>query len=56
MDYLAHMLLYIDPGSGSILFQLLVAGVLGFLFYLKKLRRAFYRLLGKKTEEKNEDK
>lgn len=50
-----HTLLYIDPGSGSILFQLLMAGVLGFLFYLKRLRRSFYHLIGKKTEEEKEE-
>ncbi len=28
-------LLYIDPGSGSMLFQLLVAGVVGFIAFVK---------------------
>jgi hypothetical protein len=30
-------LLYIDPGSGSILFQIIIAGVLGALFFLKSV-------------------
>lgn len=29
------ILLYIDPGSGSMLFQLLIAGVLGALYSIK---------------------
>ena len=30
------LLLYIDPGSGSLLIQLLIAGLLGFLAYFTK--------------------
>jgi hypothetical protein len=30
---------YIDPGLGSLIWQSTVAGVVGFLFYLKKSRR-----------------
>lgn len=28
-------LLYIDPGSGSLLFQLLISGIVGFLAFAK---------------------
>ena len=31
------VLLYIDPGSGSYLVQMIIAGVLGALFYFKGL-------------------
>ena len=30
---------YIDPGLGALLWQSIVAGCVGFLFYLKKTRR-----------------
>jgi hypothetical protein len=37
--------LYLDPGSGSYLVQAIIAGILGFLFYFKKIWwriRAFF--------------
>jgi hypothetical protein len=33
------MIGYIDPGFGALIWQSAVAGVVGFLFYLKKSRR-----------------
>ncbi|MEZ4828536.1 MAG: hypothetical protein R3C61_19955 [Bacteroidia bacterium] len=35
---MTHILLYIDPGSGSFIFQLLIAGGLAVGFYFKKIR------------------
>jgi hypothetical protein len=32
------MLLYIDPGSGSIILQLVIAGVTGFIFIMATLK------------------
>ncbi len=43
-------LLYIDPGSGSVLFQMLIAGFLGFLFYLKRIKNFFLRLVGRQKK------
>lgn len=42
---------YINPGSGSYIFQTVVGGVLGIFYFFKKL---ILRLLGKKenTDEK----
>lgn len=34
---LSHTLLYVDPGSGSYLIQMIIAAVLGGLFYFKNL-------------------
>jgi len=31
-----NLLLYLDPGSGSLLFQLLLSGLLTFLVFFKK--------------------
>jgi hypothetical protein len=30
---------YVDPGLGALIWQSVVAGIVGFLFYLKKSRR-----------------
>ena len=36
-----HELLYIDPGSGSYLIQVIVAGALGVAFFFKNIGRFF---------------
>ncbi len=45
-------ILYIDPGSGSYLVQVLIAGVLGIAFFFRNivlfLRHFFHKLFGKK--------
>jgi hypothetical protein len=35
---------YVDPGSGLLAWQLVVAGFVGLLFYLKKVRSYFGRI------------
>lgn len=41
MEFLA----YIDPGSGSALFQLLIAGALGAIYYVREsIFNIFFRL------------
>ncbi|HTD87467.1 MAG TPA: hypothetical protein VK850_12890 [Candidatus Binatia bacterium] len=40
-------LLYVDPGSGLMVWQIIVAAMVGTLFYLKKVRN-FLGKLGKK--------
>ena len=46
---------YLDPGSGSYLLQLLIAGILGALFalrlYWKRVRRFFLKLMGRGLDE-----
>jgi ATP-dependent Zn protease len=48
-----HFLLYIDPGSGSYLIQMIIAGVLGVAFFFKNIMFAvkhfFQRIFGKKS-------
>lgn len=53
---------YIDPGTGSYIFQLLIAGFLGSLFFMKKIFHNFRYFLAsifshkkvvKKAEESN---
>jgi hypothetical protein len=41
------LLAYIDPGLGSLLWQAIVAGVIGFLFYLRKTRQWIVDLVRK---------
>lgn len=49
-----NFLLYIDPGSGSYLVQVIVAGALGIAFFFKNIatyvRHFFYRIFGKKDK------
>ena len=49
---LTTMLLYIDPGTGSLIVQALAAGFLSVLFYAKKIIRFFKSLFMKKRDEK----
>lgn len=51
------ILLYIDPGSGSYLVQVIIAAVLGFLFYFKNLWfriRSFFKKDKKKLDSGND--
>lgn len=52
------ILLYVDPGSGSYLVQMIIAAILGALFYFKtiwwKIRSFFTRNKGKDPPD-NED-
>jgi hypothetical protein len=48
---------YIDPGSGSLLLQMLVAGVVGAIFYLKKyfsLAISFFSRINKPRHKPDE--
>jgi hypothetical protein len=53
------ILLYIDPGSGSYLIQMIIAGVLGALFYIKsiwwKIKSFFTKRKPEDIENKEED-
>lgn len=44
-------LLYIDPGSGSYLVQMIIAGILGALFYFKNMWRKIRSFFTKKEDE-----
>ena len=45
-------LAYIDPGSGSLLFQALLSGLLTVLVFSKRIMKYFkYKFGGKKKEE-----
>jgi len=39
-----NLLAYIDPGSGLLVWQLLVAGAMAVLFYLKRTRKFLGRI------------
>ena len=51
-------LLYLDPGSGSYLIQVIIAGALAVLFYFKNtwnwIKSFFIKIPPKNEEEKNE--
>ena len=49
---MSQFLLYIDPGSGSLLFQALLSGFLTALVFFKRIVAYFkYKFVKKKTEE-----
>jgi hypothetical protein len=45
--FIFMMLAYIDPGLGALLWQTIIAALVGFLFYLKKTRRWIVNLFRK---------
>jgi hypothetical protein len=49
-----NFVLYIDPGSGSYLIQMIAAAVLGIVFFFKNialtLKHFFYRIFRKKSK------
>lgn len=47
---------YIDPGSGSYLVQLIIAGILGTVFYFKAIWSAIKSFFGGKKETPLKDK
>ena len=51
------ILLYIDPGSGSLIFQALLSGLLTFLVFFKRIVAYFKVIFGKNQEDgiNNED-
>ena len=52
------MLLYIDPGAGSIIIQTIIAGILGFIFLLKnywlKIKEFVFKNIFKKDIKSDE--
>jgi hypothetical protein len=52
-------LLYLDPGSGSYLVQVIIAAVLGFIFYFKNawnwIKSFFIKYPHNKEEKKKND-
>ena len=49
---MCQFLLYIDPGSGSLLFQALLSGLLTVLVFFKRIVAYFKYKFGKKKTEK----
>jgi len=46
-----YTLLYLDPGSGSYLVQVIIAAILGFIYYFKniwKMLKSFFMKPGRK--------
>lgn len=53
-----NLLAYIDPGTGSLIFQMLIAGLMGAMFIFRKLFSIplsfLARLFRRPTEEEND--
>jgi hypothetical protein len=53
-----NSILYLDPGTGSIWLQVIIASITGAIFYLTLIRKritAFFRRIFGKQTEKNEN-
>jgi hypothetical protein len=50
----ARLLAYADPGSGILIWQMLLAGIAGALFYLRRLLRGRRDRTEKKTPQPHE--
>ena len=48
-----QIILYVDPGSGSYLFQLLIAGFLAVAFFFKTIKYKIQRLFNKFFSKRN---
>ena len=47
-----NILLYIDPGTGSLLFQLILSGIISILIYFKKII-GFFKIKAKDIRNKD---
>ena len=48
-----YPLAYVDPGSGQLIWQMVLAGCVGALFYVKRLRAYLVRLVDKWFKKKD---
>jgi len=48
---IAHFILYIDPGTGSLLLQLVAGSLIASVVFFKKTWYSFLNLFRKKTED-----
>jgi len=48
---MSHFFLYVDPGTGSLLFQTLLSGLLTALLFFKRIVAYFKYIFGKKKPE-----
>jgi hypothetical protein len=47
---------YIDPGTGSLLLQIVAGGIIASMMFFKRIWYSFYSIFkGKKNEEKEEE-
>ena len=54
MDFI-FIFLYLDPGSGSMIVQALIAGALGFMMFFKNLKHKIIGFFTKTTDDKTDD-
>lgn len=47
--------LYLDPGSGSMIIQALIAGALGVSMFFKNIRYKVTSFFSKQTDDENDD-
>jgi hypothetical protein len=52
---LIHHLLYLDPGTGSYLVQVIAAAVLGVTFFFRNIRNYIRSIFTRKNKEESKD-
>lgn len=55
MDTISMIFLYLDPGTGSLLIQFLIAGVTGFILFFKQVKLKLIYLLHYILRKKNKN-
>lgn len=54
MPHTNYILLYLDPGTGSFLYQAIIAGITAIVFYFSSFKKIFKKLLKTKNINKND--
>ncbi|HEV7231911.1 MAG TPA: hypothetical protein VGO45_11310 [Bacteroidia bacterium] len=52
MAFLSHFLVYLDPGTGSLLLQVLSGSIIAGLMFFKRITSRISRFFSKKENEK----
>lgn len=55
MNYVIHMIAYIDPGSGLLIWQAIAAGALGVVFYFKRFRDLIWAKIALLFRSRNDE-
>lgn len=50
MHHINYILLYLDPGTGSFLYQAIIAGITAIVFYFSSFKKVFKKLFKSKSK------
>jgi hypothetical protein len=55
MNELCRVPLYLDPGTGSLIIQLVIAAITGAFFFVRKIREYFLNLFNQRRHKKTKE-